>query len=185
LLLTGFLFLLAALARAHESPVDHVEREVRLWVEGNRLHFSYRVQQSERSVLMQLHKMDGNADGNISDTERDAFFTAHAARLAGLFRLELDGRTLKLAPLGSVRLDPRLGQTFLFTAPLPNLPPGLHAGHLIDDNSRAYPGPFRWISAGEGVGKATRVEPLVPPEGRQTSTHTAWMTLNFQIAVPE
>lgn len=185
LIVPAFLFIVAAIARAHESPVDHVERELRLWIEGGRLHLSYRVQHSERSVLMQFHKMDANADGIISDTECELFFTAQATRLVGLFMLELDGQSLKFAPAGAVQRDPRLGQTFIFTAPLPTLRPGRHVGRFADGDSRAYPGPFRWLGAGEGGGKDIRVEPLTQPENRQTSAHTASLVLNFQVSVPE
>ncbi|MGB8356019.1 MAG: hypothetical protein WCD79_19125 [Chthoniobacteraceae bacterium] len=169
---------------AHESPIDHVERELRFWVEGGRLHLSYRVQQSERAILMQLHKMDTDGDGMISEAERGAYFTAQAQKIAGLLKLDLDGRPLAFSPAGTVQLDARLGETFEFTTPLPVLNAGRHPGHMLDGYSWLYPGPFRWIDPGAGNQKDIRVEPVVQPVGDPTLAHPAWLDLKFEIVVP-
>lgn len=174
---------LALAAVAHESPVDHVERELRLWVEDGRLHLSYRIQQSERAVLLQLHRIDTSGDGVVSEAEREAFFTAQARRIAGLFALEVDGQALKLAPAGGVQLDARLGQTFTFSAPLASLRPGRHAGRLADGYSRMYPGPFRWRGGSEG--KGARVELRAEPGTTGAALHPAWLALKFDVVVPD
>ena len=170
-------------ASAHESPVDHVERELRLWVEAGRLHLSYRIQQSERAVLLQLHRMDTSGDGVVAEAEREAFFAAQARRIAGLFVLEVDGQPLQLIPAGGAKLDARLGQTFTFTAPLAGLRPGRHAGRLEDGYSRLYPGPFRWLGGGEGRGP--RVELLAKPDAARSPLHPAWLAVKFHVVVPE
>ena len=181
--LASLLLCLAVKSSGHESPVDHVERELRLWVDGGRLHLSYRVQQSERAVLLQLQRMDTNGDGVISDVERDAFFTAQAARLTGLFTLEVDGQVLRFAPASGGQRDARLGQTFIFTAPLAALRPGRHTGRLVDGYSRLYPGPFRWVN--DGNQRGIRVEPVAQPEDHRMPLHPASLALKFEVVVPE
>jgi hypothetical protein len=184
LMILGFLLALTRTAFSHESPVDHVERELRFWVERNQLHLSYRVQQSERAILMQLHKMDTDGDGMISEAERGTFFSAQSQKIAGLLKLYLDNHPLTFSPAGAVQLDARLGQTFEFTAPLPALNTGRHPGHMLDGYSWLYPGPFRWIDPGAGNQKDIRVEPVVQPAGDPTLVHPAWLDLKFEIVVP-
>ena len=184
MVLVGFLIIMARATFAHESPIDHVERELRFWVEGGQLHLSYRVQQSERAILMQLHKMDADGDGMISEAERGAYFTAQAEKIAGLLKLDLDGRPLVFNPTGPVQLDARLGEIFEFTAPLPVLHTGRHPGHMLDGYSWLYPGPFRWIAPGAGNQKDIRVEPVVQTAGDPTLAHPAWLDLKFEIVVP-
>ncbi|MEN9574538.1 MAG: hypothetical protein RL514_2393 [Verrucomicrobiota bacterium] len=187
------LCLLAGFAPAHESPVDHVEREFRLWVTEGRLHLSYRLQLAERAALLQLHRMDTDADGRISGTERDVFFSTQAERLARGFTLELAGRALFFAPSAAVRCDARLGQTFSFVAPMPSLAPGRHAGWLADAHARAYPGPFRWVNAGAGGPSEVRVEPglAVTDAKRPTwlavkdTAHSDLLALNFVVVIPQ
>jgi hypothetical protein len=176
---------IAGITFAHESPVDHVERELRLSVRGGALHLRYRVQQSERSVLMQLHQMDGNGDGLISDTERDSFLTAQAQKLAALFKLEIEGQLLKFVPSSAVRCDARLGQTFTFTAALPTLHSGKHPGRFTDGYSLSYPGPFRWLNAGEGNQQDIRVEPSAKTEKQPSTQHPSALVLNFDVVVPQ
>jgi len=184
LMILGFLFILTRTAFAHESPVDHVERELRFWVEGGQLHLSYRVQQSERAILMQLHKMDTDGDGMISEEERGTFFAAQSQKIAGLLKLDLDNHPLTFSPAGVVRLDARLGQTFEFTAPLPALSAGRHPGHMLDGYSWLYPGPFRWIDPGAGNQNDIRVESVAQRAGDPTLVHPAWLDLKFEIVVP-
>ena len=186
------LCLCVCLATAHESPVDHVEREFRLWVAEGRLHLSYRLQLAERAALLQLHRMDTDADGRISAAERDAFFTAQAERLARGFTVELAGRSLAFTPSAAVRCDARLGQTFTFQAPLPTLAPGRHPGRLADAHARAYPGPFRWVDAGAGGPREVRVEPTsAATEGKRPAwlavkdtAHADSLALNFVMVIP-
>ncbi len=183
---------LAGLASAHESPVDHVAREFRLWVADGRLHLSYRLQLAERAALLQLHQMDTDVDGRISEEERAGFFTAQAMRLAHGFALEVAGRSLQFTPNAAVRCDARLGQTFSFETPLPALGPGRHAGRLADAHARAYPGPFRWVDAGAGGPREVRVEPAATATdaGRpawlavKAPLHPDLLALNFNVVIP-
>ena len=187
-----FLSLLVSLAAAHESPVDHVDREFRLWVAEGRLHLSYRLQLAERAALLQLHQMDKDADGRISQAERDAYFTTQAERLGRGFTLELAGRALALTPSSPVQCDARLGQTFTFQTPQVALAPGRHAGRLADAHARAYPGPFRWVDAGSASAGEVRVEPVsAATDGKRptwlavkATTHPDSLALNFVVVIP-
>ena len=168
---------------AHESPVDHVEREFTLRVENEVLHVGYRVQYSERSILLQFHSMDTDHDGKISEAERAKFFEGQAQTLAGLFKLEVEGRPLLLQPSTPVKCDARLGQTYSFTAPLGALGSGKHAGLLTDGYSRVYPGPYKWQpSEPTGPGKAfIRALPQTPGHEK---AHASTLTLNFEVHAP-
>lgn len=192
LLAVALFCLLASLAIAHESPVDHVDREFRLWVAEGRLHLSYRLQLTERAALLQLHQMDTDTDGQISQAEREVFFTTQAERLGHGFTLELAGRTLALIPSAPVQCDARLGQTFTFQTTLPALAPGRHAGRLADAHARAYPGPFRWLDAGPAATGQARVEPVTAAtDGKRPTwlavkpgTHSDSLALNFVLVLP-
>ncbi len=184
---------MAGLATAHESPVDHVEREFRLWAANGKLHLSYRLQLAERAALLQLHRMDTDADGHISDSERTVFFSTQADRLAQGFTVELAGRSLHFTPSGTVRFDARLGQTYSFEASLPTLPPGRHVGRLADAHARTYPGPFRWVDAGAGRPREIRVEPVTEAaDGKRPAwlavkaiAHPESLALNFALVIPQ
>jgi hypothetical protein len=170
---------LPAGAWAHESPVDHVTRTLRLWVGEGRLHLEYRLQISERAALVQLHRMDADQDGVISDVERDTYFGAEARRLAGKLQLAIDDRPVSLLPERRVRLDPQLGQTFTFAAPLAGRPPGRHPARLVDQESRFSPGPFRIGTKGSAVA----LQPPDPPAG--DLKHPALIAVRFAIIIPE
>jgi len=187
MLCAGGLAFVCVTAHAHESPIDHVERELDLSVKDDQLLLRYRLRYSERALLLQIHQMDGNADGELSASETAAFFTAHAAMLAALFTVQVEGRAVKFQPVGAMRPDARLGQTYEFSAPLGNLAAGRHPGSFLDGYSRIYPGAFRWRRPGEGSPRATRVEPLIPPEAARSSPqqHPAWLELKFEIVVPQ
>src|SRR6187551_2998837 len=67
---------------AHESPVDHVDRGIFIWIAGETIHVRYQLQLSERAAMMQLTKMDGDGDGVISGRERDTYFESFAESLS-------------------------------------------------------------------------------------------------------
>lgn len=169
-------------AQAHESPVDHVERELELTVKDGQLCLGYRLHFTDRALIMQLLAMDTNNDGHLTDAERTAYFTDFAGKLADLFSVQVDGKPLKFKPIGAMRPDGRLGQTYDFCAPLGTLPPGRHLGVLLDGYSRQYPGPFRWHP--EEAAPGIHVEPLDQPVADPTQ-HPAWLELKFAIVVPE
>jgi hypothetical protein len=163
--------------------VDHVEREFTLRVENEVLHVGYRVQYSERSILLQFHSMDTDHDGKISEAERTQFFEGQAQTLAGLFKLEFEGRTLLLQPSAPAKCDARLGQTYSFTAPLGALGSGKHAGLLTDGYARVYPGPYKWQpSEPTGPGKAF-IRPLPQTPGHEKA-HASTLALNFEVHAP-
>lgn len=176
--------LASGLAFAHESPIDHVEREYQFQIKDGQLVMSYRLETTDRATLMELKQMDGNGDGKIADAERDAFLAKKADMIAKKFTLEVDNQPLKLSPVGPVVRDRKLGQTYLFSAPLPKLKPGTYSGKLVDGYSREYPGAFRWKALPEPPTGNLRVNPLTPSEKPGSPAHPPWIELNFEVVVP-
>ncbi|MEX0671191.1 MAG: hypothetical protein WD060_12115 [Pirellulales bacterium] len=169
--------------RGHESPIDHVERELRLFAEDGKAWLVYRLLPTERATLMELKTMDADGDGTISDRERAGFFVGKAQAIAKKITLNIDGRPLPLEPGGSVRCDPQLGQTFLFSGPLPALQPGRHPGRLVDGHSRDYPGGFVWKDPGREGSEAIRFEPVTPATQAGPHDHPPWLELQFNVVV--
>lgn len=177
------LALLPTSGRGHESPIDHVERELRLFAEDGRVWLVYRLLPTERATLMELRDMDADGNGSISDRERDGFFAGKAKAIAKRIELKIDEQSLPLEPDGSVRCDPQLGQTFLFAAPLPTLASGPHPGKLVDGHSRDYPGGFVWKQAGRDGPEAIRFEPVTPDTDPRSHDHPPWLELRFNVLV--
>jgi hypothetical protein len=181
------LWLLVALAltptsgHGHESPIDHVERELQLFAGDGRVRLVYRLLSTERAALMELRAMDVDGDGSISLQERDAFWAGKGRAIAKSLELTIGDRSLALEPDGGVRCDPQLGQTFVFTAPWPALAPGRHPGKLVDGHSRNYPGGFVWKSPGQGGSEAIRFEPVTPDT--RSHEHPPWLELQFNVVV--
>lgn len=169
-----------SMGRGHESPIDHVERELRLFAEDGQVRLVYRLLPTERATLMELRAMDTDGDGIVSAAERDAFFARKAEALARLIELRIGERPLPLEPVGSVRLDPQLGQTFLFAAALPALPPGRHPGTLVDGHSRDYPGGYVWKEPGQAESGGVRFEPATAGPGVGSRDHPPWLELQFE-----
>jgi hypothetical protein len=130
---------------AHESPVDHVERTLRMWVKDGRLHFSYRIELTERSVLIQLHRMDKDGNGRISQSEKAEYFTTFRKAIAGQLEVTIGERRLPLRPDGDVKLSPGLRQTYTFSSPLPEALNGKMSGKLRDFYSARHPGTYRYV----------------------------------------
>ncbi|HEV7401532.1 MAG TPA: hypothetical protein VGO11_01350 [Chthoniobacteraceae bacterium] len=175
---------LAVHGRAHESPIDHVERELEFSVKDGQLLLDYRLRFSDRALLMQVGEMDTNGDGRLSEQETAAYFTAQAAKLAELLKLQIDGHPLALKPTGAARPDIKLTQAYQFCAPLTGLRAGRHAGLFVDGHSRMYPGGYRWRQNADADVKQTRVVPLTEPDPK-TTQHPEWLELKFEIIVPE
>ena len=55
--------------RGHESPIDHVERELRLVAEDGQVVLTYRLLPTERAALMELKAMDADGNGTIDFPE--------------------------------------------------------------------------------------------------------------------
>jgi hypothetical protein len=183
-------FLLLALAVSptsvlgHESPIDHVERELRLCAEEGRVRLVYRLLPTERATLVELKSMDADGDGTISGGEREAFFAGKAQAIAKRIELTIDEQPLPLEPNGSVRCDPQLGQTYVFSVPVPKLASGRHPGKLVDGHSRDYPGGYVWKEPGHGGPGAIRFEPVAPATDRRSPDHPPWLELQFNVLVP-
>ena len=169
---------------AHDSPIDHVERVVTIYVEGGKLHVIYQFRCEERQVMLQLQKMDKNSDGKISDDERDAYFKDVARQLCEELHVEVDGRELKLTSDVAVRLSPDLSQTYDLTAPLADLAVGTHTGTFGDDFSRTHPGPYRW-SPRQINPNGIDVDALEAPSVGKLGPHPAMVVVNLRIVVHE
>ena len=168
----------------HESPIDHVERELRLVAEDGQVLLTYRLLPTERAALMEFKAMDADGNGTIADEERNAFLAAKSRAIAKQIAFEIDEIPLPLEPRGGVRCDPQLGQTFVFAAPLPPLASGRHPGRLVDGHSRDYPGGFVWKEPGRGGSGAVRFEPVAPVPSRRSHDHPPWLELQFNVVVP-
>jgi len=177
------LVLVATASRGHESPIDHVERELRLFADEGRVWLVYRLLPTERATLMELKHMDTDDNGFISDQERESFFAGKAESIAGKMELTIGDRPLTLRPVGSVQLDPQLGQTFHFRAPLPPLGSGRHPGELVDGHSRDYPGGFLWKDPGQEGSAEIRFEPVLPDTISRSREHPPWLELRFDVIV--
>jgi len=169
---------------AHESPVDHVDRAIRIWIDGNTLFLRYQLQLSERAAMMQLKTMDADGDGAVSDSERVVFFGAFAERLAKDLHVQLGERPLELKPAGRVELLPQCRQVFLFSSPTGALARGTVAGKLSDEFSRNYPGVYRWDGAKEKAKSEPRVVVSEAPKSQEAAGHPAVLVLKFEVVVP-
>lgn len=171
---------------AHESPVDHVDRGIKIWITGGIIHLSYQLQLSERAAMMQLNKMDSDADGIISDRERDAFFAPFSESLAKQLHLQVGEKQVEMKPDGAAKLLPQFRQVYRFSGTLGALEKGKHFGKLIDDYSRSYPGAYRWDGPKNGMSETG--EPIVTvteaPKAVEAAGHPGVLVLKFEVAVP-
>lgn len=167
---------------AHESPIDHVDRIVTIFIEAGRLHVMYRFRCEERQVLLQLNQMDKNRDGAISDEERNAYFGATAEELTNQLHVEVDGQALTLKSDGPVQLAPDLSQTYALSAPINELSAGTHAGRFSDDYSRAHPGPYRWRPR-QINHNGIDVDAVAAPGLENIGPHPAMIVVNLNITV--
>ncbi|GMV79202.1 MAG: hypothetical protein AMXMBFR7_03860 [Planctomycetota bacterium] len=167
--------------QAHESPVDHVTRTVRMWIADGNLELTYEMQLSERAALMELHGMDRSGNGAIEPAERKAWFEAQAKRLAGQLKGELAGAELEFAPVGDVALKPDFRQLYRFRAKTRPLAFGTHKGRLLDHFSRSYPGVYRWQPTQAQTGADLRV--LEEPKVDGEDGHPGMVVLAFEVVV--
>ena len=135
-----FLFCLLSVvfaATAHESPIDHVDRQLAFIVSGETLELRYRFRKTQRAALMQLRTMDVDRDGSISASERERFFRQAGRRLAGQLKLKSEGQEQVFQMAGEVMLRPDFSQEFRFTTPLKD---NVAAAIFYDDFSGRQPG---------------------------------------------
>ncbi len=175
--------LLGRVLSAHESPIDHVDRRLKLRVDGTKLLLTYDLRQTQRAALLQLRVMDRDDDGRISNEERDQFLKQLAERQSRLLKIELNGKSLALKPVGRVALLPDLTQRFVFECEVRQLATGIHRGRLRDLHSRAYPGSFRVLQ--DRSKRKTTVRSLVDESVEQYRGHPGMLMLLFEVQVRE
>ena len=151
-----------------------------MYVEDGRLHLIYKFRIEERQAMLQLHRMDTDRDGKISDGERAAYLAGVTAELSKQLKVEIAGRELKLTSDGPVKLSADLSQTFRLSAPLGEPGAGPHVGRLTDDFSRTHPGPYRYSPRAVERGPV-RVEVGEGPKLEQVGGHPATIVLNFRV----
>ena len=165
---------------AHESPIDHVDRTLRMRVEGSRLLLTYRLRLTQRAALLQLRAMDEDKNGRVNDDERERFFDKFANELAKQLRVELDGKVLLFQPRGRVQLNPDFSQTIVFVAEIGELAKGKHGGLLKDFHSRSYPGSFVFLQQRAPENERAIVEAHSQPVG---GGHTGMLSIRFDVRV--
>lgn len=165
---------------AHESPIDHVDRTLRMRVDGNILLLTYRLRLTQRAALLQLRAMDEDNNGRVNDDERERFFDKFAIRLAKQLRVELDGKVFWFQPRGRVQLNPDFSQTVVFVAEIGELAKGKHSGLLKDFHSRSYPGSFVFLQQRAPENERAIVEAHSQPVG---SRHTGMLSIRFDVRV--
>jgi len=171
-------------ALAHESPVDHVDRAIRISVANGTLTVRYQVQLSERAALMQFQRMDTNGDGTVSNEERSSFFDAFQRELCQQLQVELAGKALALKPDGVAKLLPQCRQVFTFSAPAADLKTGRHAGRLLDSFSRNFPGAYRWDGPKTPGTDGPQVLVAEAPKMHDTDGHPSVLQIKFDVVVP-
>jgi hypothetical protein len=134
--------------------------------------------------MLQLKAMDIDRDGRVSEMERDTYFQRQAAELAGKLKLEIGSKSIELVADAPVELDPRLGQTYHFTAPL-DLPAGGHLGcRLSDEHARYLPGPYRLVQPSRVPADQPHVELKDRPQLVDLDRHPGQVVVDFEIVAP-
>lgn len=171
-------------ALAHESPVDHVDRAIRISVANGMLNVRYQVQLSERAALMQFQRMDTDADGAVTIEERTAFLDAFQRELGQQLTVELGGKALVLKVEGAAKLLPQCRQVFTFSAPIGELKSGQHKGRLLDSYSRNFPGAYRWDGPKTPGTEGPQVLVAEAPKMHDTDGHPSVLQIKFDVVMP-
>ena len=182
--LLAALLLAAGPVPAHEAPIDHVDRTLRVEAKGETLHLHYRLHHTPRSVIMQMRAMDTDRNGSISEDERTRYFTGFAAELARSLVLRPAGKeTVSFHPTGDVTLRPDLSSEFGFAATLGGLATGTHHFVLTDKSSRKYPGRLKIKTAPLDRKKPVLVEVKESKQTEQAQGHPSGIVLDVEITV--
>ena len=169
---------------AHESPIDHVDRQIRLWVEGDRLFIRYQLQLSQRAAMMQLQKMDVDKDGTVSPQERDAQLNAYAVKLSRQLELYVADKAVEVSSAGPVKVLPHCRQVYVFSGQIGTLTSGTLRGKLVDNYSRHYPGSYRGENPKHDSGARAAVKVLLTDIPQLNSGHAGALVLNFDLIAP-
>lgn len=184
--------LLSAALQAHESPVERIDRMLRVWAWDGRLHLRYEVSYNERSALLELHAMDTNADGTIQEQERHTYFAAKAERMAEHFEIHVGDATRKPISTGEVMLRRNWRQVYDLSVPLTTLASGENVLRVAVRGMHIQPGEFRWTIGSGQAGAAPRaangnpVGRLKPAESAKDSAGrpSGDIELSFILEVP-
>lgn len=158
LALTGF---------AHESPVDHVDRTLTLWVHEDRIFLLVRLQLTLRMALLQFHEADTNRDGRVDAAELAGTLETGGERLRRLVRVEVAGRSVAWDRSVRAALEPGLAQRFLLSAPLGQATKEKWEARLYDEFAGQYPGHYRFPNSGDLPEGARRVVAEFAPEAER------------------
>ena len=164
-------------AMAHESPIDHVDRQLAFVLKGETLELRYRFQKTQRAALMQLRSMDVDRDGSISVLEREQFFTQVGQRLAGQLKLKSKGQEQIFRMAGEVVLRPDFSQEFRFTAPLKD---NVVATMFFDEFSGRQPGNVT-IAQPPIVGRKALLQIKQSPSMKRLRGHGGMTVLEIKI----
>lgn len=168
---------------AHESPIDHVDRTLRLYVEAGQLYVRYNLRQTDRAAFLQLRSMDGDGDGRVNTAERERYLTDFAEHLARQLNAQFNDVPVDLRPVGQLKLNPDFSQTFLFVAKIGVLEPGIYRGQVEDHHSRSYPGSFT-ILGGNLAADRTTVRVTPEKNEKQHKGHPGMLVVRFEVRVP-
>lgn len=174
---------MTAHASAHEPPVDHIDREAEMWVEGGRLWLRYEISLPLRAAMMQIYEMDKNTNGTVEEQERERFFKEFGLKLASLLRLDLEGEGQVFEPVGEVKLLPPQKQTWLLATRTGALRPGKYSGQLLDRFSLNYAGFYRYVRS-PGKAEDSRVVVSASQTIENRFRHPNMVVLKFSIEVP-
>jgi len=179
------LFLACGSALAHESPIDHVNRVIRMDVKDEQLIIDYRLQMTPRTVLMQMRDMDVDGNGRIGDEERGTYFEASARDLKRALTLSRDEKPIRIKSSGNCVLRPDLSNEYYFAANLGELAIGKHAFIFRDSFAKKYPGSIRVNTPIPEAGQHVELSVSEQIGSQALRGHAAEVVLLIEIAVTE
>ena len=170
---------------AHESPIDHVNRVIRMNVKDEQLIIDYRLQMTPRTVLMQMRDMDADGSGHISDEEKRAYFETNARELSRALALTRDEQPIRIKSSGNCVLRPDLSNEYYFAANIGELAAGKHSFTFRDSFAKKYPGSIRGHTPIPEAGQLVELEVSEGSGDDARRGHAAEVVLLIEVTVAE